>query len=174
MIGFPSIEEYVKDVDIEGSTDLLQSNPLESNSNQGRNISGWKGALNNFIYGRYFVPVIIVLIAVISFSLGRISRLQDKRPPVRIISENYNAAVGTNYSNVLKSSPDSASQNNQSQSSSINTSGQVVASKNGTRYHYPWCVGAKQISEKNKIVFNSIEEAKAKGYTPASNCKGLK
>jgi hypothetical protein len=50
----------------------------------------------------------------------------------------------------------------------------VVASKNGTKYHYPWCTGAKQISEKNLIKFSSIAEARAKGYTPASNCKGLK
>ena len=40
--------------------------------------------------------------------------------------------------------------------------------------YYPWCAGAKQISEKNKITFASTEEARAKGYTPAANCKGLK
>lgn len=53
-------------------------------------------------------------------------------------------------------------------------SGEVVASKNGTKYHFPWCGGAKQISEKNKIIFKNTEEAKKAGYTPASNCKGLK
>jgi len=56
----------------------------------------------------------------------------------------------------------------------MSTSIQVVASKNGTKYHLPTCAGAKQISDKNKVTFGSIEEARAKGYTPASNCKGLK
>jgi hypothetical protein len=52
--------------------------------------------------------------------------------------------------------------------------GNIVASKNGTKYYYSWCGGASRISEKNKITFSSIEEARSLGYTPASNCKGLK
>lgn len=52
--------------------------------------------------------------------------------------------------------------------------GEVVASKSGKKYHFPWCGGAKQISEKNKIFFKSIEDARKAGYLPASNCKGLK
>lgn len=54
------------------------------------------------------------------------------------------------------------------------TSGMVVASKSGTRYHLPSCPGAKSISKKNKITFSSIAEAEAAGYKPALNCKGLK
>src|SRR3989344_1924759 len=34
-------------------------------------------------------------------------------------------------------------------------------------------IAAKSISEANKIWFNSVEEARAAGYAPASNCKGL-
>jgi len=49
----------------------------------------------------------------------------------------------------------------------------VIASKNGTKYHFPWCSGAKRISEENKIVFASNTEAKEAGYEPSSNCKGL-
>lgn len=59
-------------------------------------------------------------------------------------------------------------------SAELESQGEVVASKSGTKYHYPWCSGAKQISEKNKITFPSIEEARKAGYTPATNCKGLK
>ena len=46
----------------------------------------------------------------------------------------------------------------------------IIASRNGTKYHLPTCSGAKSIKEENKIYFNSIEEAKAAGYTPAANC----
>ncbi len=51
--------------------------------------------------------------------------------------------------------------------------GQYVASKSGKSYHLPWCGGAKQIKEENKIWFATKEEAEAKGYAPAKNCKGI-
>ena len=55
-----------------------------------------------------------------------------------------------------------------------NNIGIVVASKNGIKYHLPTCPGAKQIKESNKISFASPEQATLAGYTPASNCPGLK
>jgi hypothetical protein len=51
--------------------------------------------------------------------------------------------------------------------------GQYVASKSGKSYHLPWCAGAKQIKEENKVYFNSKTEAEAAGYAPAKNCKGI-
>lgn len=55
----------------------------------------------------------------------------------------------------------------------ISVGGQVVASKNGTKYFLPWCGGASQIKEENKIWFADNEAAEKAGYTPAGNCKGL-
>ncbi|MFZ2167848.1 MAG: hypothetical protein WAV50_03180 [Minisyncoccia bacterium] len=52
-------------------------------------------------------------------------------------------------------------------------SGQIVASKNGTKYYLPSCSGAGRISEANKIWFASSAAAVAAGYSPAANCKGL-
>lgn len=108
-----------------------------------------------FLDSKYFVPVAIILVAIIGFCLGRVSGLQDKRESVRI--------TNSPPEQIITGEVKGAS-----------TTGAVVASKSGTKYHYSWCAGAKQISEKNKISFNSIEEARAAGYTPASNCKGLK
>lgn len=51
--------------------------------------------------------------------------------------------------------------------------GGYVASKSGTKYHLPWCSGAKRIKEENKVYFKTKEEAESAGYTPASNCKGI-
>lgn len=48
-----------------------------------------------------------------------------------------------------------------------------VASKNGTKYHLPWCSGALRIKEENKVWFASKAEAEAAGYEPAANCKGI-
>jgi hypothetical protein len=49
-----------------------------------------------------------------------------------------------------------------------------VASKTGKKYHLTTCPGAKQIAEKNKIWFSSAVEAQKLGYSPATNCPGLK
>lgn len=53
------------------------------------------------------------------------------------------------------------------------TEGMYVGSKNGTKYHLPWCGSAKQIKEENRVWFASKEEAELAGYTPASTCKGI-
>lgn len=55
----------------------------------------------------------------------------------------------------------------------IPAGGQVVASRNGTKYFLPWCAGAKLISAANLVTFDSAEAAQAKGYSAAANCKGL-
>lgn len=50
----------------------------------------------------------------------------------------------------------------------------VVASKTGTRYYFPWCSGASRIKTENRLEFATVALARANGYTPAKNCKGLK
>ena len=150
----------------------------------------WKEKLREFLDGRYFVPIVIILIAIIAFSLGRISGLQENREPVRVLntsSASLNNPLNSPYvkgetegtpsvSNIQQGAAVGASDviNGQAQPSQNAVAGAVVASKNGTKYHYPWCAGAKQIAEKNLITFSSIEAARASGYTPAANCKGLK
>ncbi len=94
--------------------------------------------------------LVIILVALISFGLGRLSKIGESRVPITI--ENLPAAVNE----------------------SVPTDKIFVASKNGTKYHYPWCSGAQSIKEENKIWFSTAEEAKKAGYEPASNCKGLK
>jgi hypothetical protein len=130
-----------------------------------------KGKLQNFLSGAYFVPIIIILVAVIAFSLGRISGLEEKRQPVRVTNSNNSPpSPPLNIREGSSTPPDVG----EVKGALTDSSGQVVASKSGTKYHYPWCAGAKQISAKNLITFDSIEAARAAGYTPASNCKGLK
>lgn len=153
---------------------MQEDNKIEeyviSDDFEGKGKGSWKEKLGNFLNGRFFVPIIIILIAVIGFSLGRVSGLQERRPPVRIISDVSGPARldGTSGGEVKGVSTNTPANN------SSTSSGSVVASKNGTKYHYPWCAGAKQISPQNLITFNSIEEARAAGLTPASNCNGLK
>lgn len=127
--------------------------------------------INNFLNGPYFVPVIIILVAIIGFCLGRVSGLQEKREPVRILDLNNSPS---NPSLILRERSSDQTSSGEIKGVSTDSAEQVVASKNGTKYHYPWCTGAKQISEQNKVTFSSIDEAKKAGYSPASNCKGLR
>ncbi len=55
----------------------------------------------------------------------------------------------------------------------ISFHGQVVASKNGSKYYLTSCAGAKRLSPSHKIWFATVAKARAHGYTPAARCKGL-
>lgn len=102
----------------------------------------------------YSIQIVIVLVALSSFALGRVST-QETREVVTITPMPVQAAASASGAVVKQQS------------------GLLVASVNGSKYHFPWCSGAQQIKDSNKLWFNSSEEAKASGYTAAANCKGL-
>ena len=131
-----------------------------------------------FLESRYFFAILIILVAVISFFLGVFWNAKTHKEPLRVYDGGaFNKTINLNKEGISsKVESSQVGETKDSASAVLAPKGgeEVVASKSGTKYHYPWCPGAKQISEKNKISFSSIEEARAKGYTPASNCKGLK
>jgi len=100
-----------------------------------------------------FTILIIVLVAFLSFGLGRLSKIEESRIPIKI----ENSASVLSGTNKLNNNPEML----------------YVASVNGESYHFPWCSGAKRIKEENKIWFGSKEDAVKAGYKPAGNCKGL-
>lgn len=51
------------------------------------------------------------------------------------------------------------------------TTGQIVASKGGTKYYFLSCAGASRISDANKVWFASPDAAEEAGYSLATNCK---
>jgi len=104
-----------------------------------------------------FLGLIMILVAFGSFGLGRLSKIESSKAPVR-----------------FESTPTKASKNDGDFSeSNTTTNTQLVASKNGTKYYYSWCTGVSKISTANLIHFGSKEEAVARGYTPSATCKGL-
>ncbi len=113
----------------------------------------------------FFYSFLLVLVAVSSFGLGRLSTPQfmpemEGDAPVSV----HNRALLPTYEEI----------NPQEGVLSTDVSEEkYVASKNGTKYHLLHCPGAAQINEENKIYFGSKEEARASGYSPASNCKGI-
>jgi len=99
--------------------------------------------------------LIIVLVALISFGLGRLSKIREGKAPITI--ENATGNISASQGEFVAG----------------NEAKLFVASKNGAKYHYPWCSGAQNIKEENKIWFSSKKEAEKSGYAPAGNCKGL-
>jgi hypothetical protein len=93
---------------------------------------------------------IVFLLAVASFGLGRLSALEDAKPPV---------AIGDS---IAATKP-----------AVLFMGGLVVASRSGSAYYFPWCAGAQKIVPANQVWFQSEQAAQQAGYSPAKACKGL-
>lgn len=114
-----------------------------------------------------FLGAIIILVAFGSFGLGRLSKIEGTKTPIRIenapeVTEDTFGQTTTKES----AAPFAASRATGQQAS-------LIGSKNGKKYYYPWCSGASRIAEANRIYFASKTDAESRGYTPSSMCKGL-
>lgn len=106
-----------------------------------------------------YLVLLVILVGLLGFGLGRLSRLEENRAPILIKNKELsmpNKVVGLHQE---LGSPDEG--------------GRYVASRTGNSYYLPWCSGVKKIKEGNKVWFNSEEEALAAGYRAAANCKGI-
>ena len=117
------------------------------------------------LFRKLFLSFVIILVASLSFGIGRLS-VVGNREPIKI---EYDPALTEQLS-----PPSVASTHGVDQTANVINAvgkGSVVVSKNGSKYHYPYCSSAKQIKEENKIVFATPAAAEAAGYTLAANCK---
>lgn len=117
-----------------------------------------------------FLGFIIILVAFGSFGLGRLSKIEGAKTPIRV--ENAPEVAADTFRTSVNNEKVPT---NTTQTASIigATTGQLVASKSGKKYYYPWCGGVQKIKEENRIYFASKTEAEVRGYTPSSTCKGL-
>lgn len=49
--------------------------------------------------------------------------------------------------------------------------GEIVVSRNGTKFYYLHCSGVNRIKDENKVYYNTEEEALSDGYKLATNCE---
>ena len=117
-----------------------------------------------------FLAAIIILVATISFGLGRLSKIREEKTPITIenISTSTETIVNALNKNVTENKLEQ-NLGNISQSPKI-----FVASRNGKKYYYAWCESANVIKEQNRVWFSTKDEAEKAGYEPSANCKGLK
>lgn len=105
------------------------------------------------------VPAIVVIVGISAFGFGRFSALETAAEPIIVrVTEPIAAPRAGVVAGVASSTP---------------KEGGYVGSRTGSAYHLPWCPGAQMIAEKNRVYFNTREEAEALGYAPAKNCAGL-
>lgn len=100
-----------------------------------------------------FLIVLVLLVSFFSFQLGRLSN-DSSGAPIKIQNTAIQEIFNDHNANMRIDAIDF----------------RVVVSKNGSKWHYLWCPGAKQIKEENKIYFDSEAEAVSAGYTLAANC----
>lgn len=96
------------------------------------------------------IPLIVILVGLISFVLGRFSALEQARPVVRIHEESLQSPV-----------------------SRLHMGGHYVALNTGSVYYLPWCAGAQKIPLERQRWFKDAASAERAGYKPAKGCKGL-
>ena len=145
-----------------------------------KRLTGWVKSNNNELY----LAAIIILTAVISFGLGRLSKIREEKTPITIENVKENTETGESKSlstsNVDKNIDKTNGagimlEHNSSTISNFPSSSKIfVASRNGKKYYYAWCESANVIKEQNRVWFSTQAEAEKAGYQPAANCKGLK
>lgn len=137
-----------------------------------------KALLRKDFWDMAYIPLIVVLVGLGSFGLGRLSALRPGgEGQLRILEPAAGAASKSLTSSgqiqegggLVAAVADKAVGAAEPNVSARN----FVASKNGTKYYLPGCSGASRIKEENKVWFESTTEAENAGFTPAANCSGL-
>ncbi len=109
-----------------------------------------------------FIILTIIFVALIFFGIGRLT--SPKSEPILI--QNLEKAS-------IEDIKVPAEEQGSDKTYQGDYEGKVLGSVNSDKYHLPDCPGAKQINEKNKVWFDSIQDAEKAGYKPAGNCPGL-
>ncbi|MEI7810508.1 MAG: hypothetical protein WCI41_03050 [bacterium] len=110
------------------------------------------------------VIIIIILVGLASFELGRLSK-QNTQNGLKI----ENMASEANIIDSYTLNKSDLTQNIAKTSNS--DKGAYFASKRGKKYYLTDCSAGKTIKEENKIYFSTQTQAKNAGYELSSSCK---
>lgn len=119
-----------------------------------------------------FVFLVVVLVALGAFSIGRSSVLGVKRAgELKILDVPLEATITSN--SVVNGILGTTAKGSDVASAALVGSGKYVGAKSGKTYYFPWCSGVKRIKESNKVWFSTKEEAEVAGYKPSASCPGI-
>ncbi|MFY9493478.1 MAG: Ada metal-binding domain-containing protein [Minisyncoccia bacterium] len=129
-----------------------------------------------------FLVVVIVLVGLIGFGLGRLSS-RYQTAELKIQSTLVNTAeldrivtVSSEKAMVDKNVSPTNGGGEVADSTVVGvdyTDKKIIGNKNSKIYHYEDCPGALKMKEGNKVFFASIIDAQTAGFRPAGNCPGL-
>lgn len=129
-------------------------------------------------YKKYLILAMGILSTGSFFFLGRMSKSDIQANPLSVSYQNYSDAdsqvanlVSADVIGKLKYK--SKPKPTQKVVPTPISNGEVIGSKSGKKYYFPWCGTVKRIKLENQIHFKSIQDAKSAGFTPGGNCKGL-
>lgn len=100
--------------------------------------------------------IIIILVGLGSFGLGRLSK-EPKKDGLRV---EY-AGDGANVIKAINEPKSALNQNN----------GAFFASNKGSKYYSLGCSAGKTIKQENRVYFDTREEAEKAGYALSSSCR---
>ncbi len=133
--------------------------------------------------GTVYFLVLLFILGIIVFGLGRLSVQNKTQTPISVAYNSANTVFATTSQEATLSSTTQVAVSIKSATTSTektttilpapNTSTQVIGSKSGKKYYFPWCGTVKRIKPENQVHFDTIEKAKEAGFAPGGNCKGL-
>ena len=105
------------------------------------------------------VVIIVILVGLGSFELGRLSK-ENTQGSLKIDYGDQNTTTDTNLAPSDNSTPTTA----------VSSGKNFFASSRGTKYYTISCSAGKTIKQENRVWFKTGEEAKAAGYELSSSC----
>lgn len=109
---------------------------------------------------------VVALVAWSGYNVGIISARNGAKPA-------QEATIFQSRAAIVSQTPKPSGQGTATTPKSSRTDDpRVVASKSSKtkKYHHPWCAGASQIKEANRLWFPTTLAAQQAGYTLAGNC----
>ncbi|MDD5721329.1 MAG: Ada metal-binding domain-containing protein [Candidatus Pacebacteria bacterium] len=112
------------------------------------------------------VVVIVILVGIGSFELGRLSKKNSQKG----LKIEYTNPITGKTANVLSAFINS--ENRAPAENNTNNSGKnFFASSKGSKYYSLGCSAGKTIKQENRVYFTTGEEAQAAGYTLSTSCR---
>lgn len=116
------------------------------------------------------VVIIVILVGLGSFELGRLSKENDTGG-IKISSIQEKGNYTLEYANQGANAVSSVKSANTTNSIIKDNSGKnFFASNRGSKYYSLGCSAGKTIKQENRIYFTTGEEAERAGYTLSSSC----
>ncbi len=116
-----------------------------------------------------FIFIFIALISLSGFLTYRIAKGDSGQNTLPSIKITQATATVSNASSTSIASVEAGAKAGEANKEK----GMYVGSRSGHSYYLPTCAGVKRIKDANKVWFATVEEATAKGYHSASNCKEM-